>query len=89
MTNPFEVILIKLDELGKKLETIDRKTKEEPERQYTVEEVARMIRVTPQTVRKKIREGQIKADTETKPFLISHSSIYTENNVLKKFKYTR
>lgn len=89
MNNPFETLQDLLVKIDQKLDKIDEKTKELPERNYTVKEVAEILKMTDQTVRKKIELGLIEADTNTKPFLIPHSSIYNENNQLKKFKYVR
>lgn len=89
MQNPFEILLEQLSKIERKLEKIDQKTREEPEKQYTVKEVAEILRMTPQTVRKKIEEGIINADTSTKPFLIPQSSLYNEQNQLKQLKYKR
>lgn len=85
MENPFEILSKQLNQINEKLDYIIEKTKEEPERNYTMEEVAIKLHVTPQTIRKKIHQGIIKANTNTKPFLIPHSSIYDENNKIIMF----
>lgn len=84
MNNPFSTIYDFLIIIEKKIDLLNEKTKEDPERNYTVEEVAIKLRLTPQSIRKKIHLGIIKANTNTKPFLIPHSSIYDENNNIKK-----
>ncbi|CAM3319319.1 MAG: hypothetical protein ACRC8Z_03590 [Empedobacter falsenii] len=89
MNNPFEPLVDLLTKIDQKLDRLNLKTKEEPEKNYTVEEVAIKLRLTPQSIRKKIHLGIIKANTNTKPFLIPHSSIYDENNRLINFKYLR
>lgn len=81
-----EEMLIQINE---KLDKLNDKTKEPPERNYTVKEVAIILKMSDQSVRKKIELGLIEADTNTKPFLIPHSSLYDEKNQLKKFKYVR
>lgn len=87
--NPFDPLQESLLRIESKLDKLDEKTKELPERNYTVKEVAEILKMSDQTVRKKIELGLISADTNTKPFLIPHSSLYTEKNQLKKFKYVR
>lgn len=89
MNNPFETLQDLLLQIDMKLDKLDKKTQELPERNYTVKEVAIILKMTDQSVRKKIELGLIEADTNTKPFLIPHSSLYTENNQLKKFKHVR
>ena len=89
MNNPFEPLVDLLTKIDQKLDRLNLKTKEEPEKNYTVEEVAVKLHLTPQSIRKKIHLGFIKANTNTKPFLIPHSSIYDENNRLINFKYLR
>lgn len=89
MNNPFETLQEMLLRIDQKLDKLDEKTKELPERNYTVREVAEILKMSDQTVRKKIELGLIEADTNTKPFLIPHSSLYTKNNQLRKFKYVR
>ncbi len=81
-----EEMLIQINE---KLDKLNDKTKEPPERNYTVKEVAIILKMSDQSVRKKIELGIIEADTNTKPFLIPHSSLYDEKNQLKKIKYVR
>lgn len=87
MNNPFETLQEMLAKIDQKIDRLDQKTKELPERNYTVKEVAQILKMTNQTVRKKIELGIIEADTNTKPFLIPHSALYNENNQLKKLKY--
>jgi len=89
MNNPFEPLVDLLTKIDQKLDRLNLKTKEEPEKNYTVEEVAIKLHLTPQSIRKKIHLGIIKANMNTKPFLIPHSSIYDENNQLINFKYLR
>lgn len=89
MNNPFEIIQDLLLQIEQKLDKLDEKTKELPERNYTVREVAEILKMSDQTVRKKIEMGLIEADTNTKPFLIPHSSLYNEKNQLRKFKYVK
>lgn len=89
MYNPFEPLQDLLLRIEEKLDKLDEKTKQLPERNYTVKEVAIILKMTDQSVRKKIELGLIEADTNTKPFLIPHSSLYNEKNQLKKFKYVR
>lgn len=89
MQNPFETLLRKLSNIEQKLEKLDKKTLEQPEPVYTVKEVAKLLHLSEQTIRKKIDIGQIEADTNTKPFLIPHGAIYNENNRLRKFRYKR
>lgn len=89
MENVHEILYNKLEIIERKLDKLDSKTKELPERNYTVNEVAEILKMTSQTVRKKIELGIIEADTNTKPFLIPHSALYTDNNQLKKLKYVR
>ncbi|ROI11029.1 DNA-binding protein [Kaistella haifensis] len=87
MNNPFETLQEMLAKIDQKIDRLDQKTKELPERNYTVKEVAQILKMTNQTVRKKIELGIIEADTNTKPFLIPHSALYNEKNQLKKLKY--
>lgn len=89
MENVHEIIYRKLEIIEQKVDRLDKKTKELPERNYTVKEVAEILKMTDQTVRKKIDLGIIEADTSTKPFLIPHSALYNEHNQLKKLKYVR
>lgn len=89
ITNPFDAISELLVSILTKLDRIDQKTRDEPEKQYTVKEVAEILRHTPQTVRKKIEEGIIAAETNTKPYLIPHSAIYKEDNSLRELRYKR
>lgn len=89
MKNPFEILEEKLEKIEEMLGRLDKKTIAQPEKNYTVKEVAEILKISEQTVRKKIFLRQIDADTNTKPFLIPHSSLYDENNQLRKFKYVR
>lgn len=89
MNNPFQPLEDLLIQIDRKLDRLNEKTKELPERNYTVKEVAEILKMTDQTVRKKIELGIIEADTNTKPFLIPHSALYNEQNQLKKLKYVR
>lgn len=87
--NPFNAILSRLEALSSRLEELHLKVRNPPERNYTVDEVSKILHLSAQTVRSKIHDGIIEADINTKPFLIPHSSIYDENNQLKKIKYKR
>lgn len=89
MQNPFESLIAHLLRIEKKIDILEEKTNLIPEPVYTVKEVAKILRVSEQTVRKKIDQGIIEADVNTKPFLIHHSALYDKENRLKKFKYKR
>lgn len=53
MNNPFEPLVDLLTKIDQKLDRLNLKTKEEPEKNYTVEEVAVKLHLTPQSIRKK------------------------------------
>jgi len=47
----------------------------EKEKLYTVSEVAEMLKITPQTVRKYIKEKKLKAQRVGRPYLISGTGL--------------
>lgn len=56
---------------------------------YTVDEVARFLKVHPNTVRNFIKDGRIKIKNRTYPLRVPHSAIFDENNEVIMYKYNK
>lgn len=92
MTNPFETIHSEIQEV-KNLITciINQKKEEELDKFYTIEEAAKLLKLTKQSILIKIRKGIIKA-YELNPGdkkLIPYSEIFNKLNEVKSLKYKR
>lgn len=87
LKNPFQLIYDRLGVMEQKMNQIKNSISSEPEKLYTIKEVAKLLKMHPNTVRRHINKGSIKADASRYPIVISHSSIFDENNTIKKLKY--
>lgn len=67
-----------------KLQQSNFKTKK-----YEVKEAAKINRCSEQTIYKKIKNGDIKAERSGRKFLILHSQLFNDSNEVKSLKYKR
>lgn len=75
--------------IDKKLNQIIDTTTAAPEKVYTVDEVADLLNVHPNTVRNYIKEGRIKIKRGLYPLRIPHSVIFDESNEIILYKYRK
>ncbi len=90
MQNPFETIHIEIVELKNLVTKLLNKPNEElATKLYTINEAAKVLKVSRQTVRNQIDRGNIKAYRTGDGIRIYHSELYNSLNEVKSIKYKR
>ncbi len=59
------------------------------QKRYEVKEAAKLQRCSEQTIYKKIRNGDLKAERFGRKYLIPHSELFNITNEVKSLKYKR
>lgn len=60
-----------------------------PARKYEVKEAAKIERCSEQTIYARIKSGQYKAERFGRKYLIPHSELFDDKNIVKSLNYKR
>ena len=90
MENPLKDILDEVKEVKSLLLTLkNQPDKELLNRFYTIQEAAKILNVSPQSVKNYIEKGTLKAEKFGRPYRIKHYDLFNSNNKVKSLKYKR
>lgn len=87
--NPFTPIYQKLQEITSKIDEIVNPEVDYSLVFYSAQEAAKILKYSEQTIKKKIKAGEIFAKPRTLPYRIPHYEIFDFENKPKDLKYKR
>ena len=90
MNNPFELLESRLSNIENILLDLKHPPKQNlSNKRYSIKEAAELLDVIPLTVRKHIKNGNIKAERLGRKYYIKHSELFDSFNEVKSIKYKR
>ena len=90
MNNPFDLIENRLTNIETLLLDIKQQRKSKTLlRKYNVQEASDICRCSKLTIYSRIRKGDIKAERFGRRYLIPHSELFDDKNIVKSLKYKR
>lgn len=90
MENPYEILLNEVKEVKSLLVNLkNQPDKELQHKFYSIKEAAKILKVDPQTIKKHISKGTLKAEKFGRFYRIKHFDLFDSTNEVKSLKYKR
>ncbi len=90
MENVFQILLDEVKEVKVMVENLQvSRDQASLNKLYTIQEAAKILKVSTQSVKSYINKGTLKAQKRGRFYRIRHSDLYNSNNEAKSLKYKR
>lgn len=87
--NPFETLDKRLTSIEGILKELKDKPKDYSNVRYDLKEASEITKLSPQTLRKQIHAGKIKAERRGRKLTIGHNELYDQFQEVKSLRYKR